>query len=271
MPHEMESDRYLLAGRRPWHCGMHCRPAWIQLPTAGSRRASLALVGDYLYFGKTGVALESVTGWLAVPVIGSIGGLLGGLFSRGLILASQGFPGRIGGWIKAHPVVVALLCGFAIALCGLASGGSIFGTGYAQARSLLESGDGAVPHAFGLWKFAATFLSAASGVPGGIFSPCLATGAGLGFLFSPLFAGVPIAALVLLGMVSYFAGVVQAPLTAFVIVTEMTGDHAMIVPLMAAAFTAQACSRWVCHDGVYHALASRYRREAEQPSKVKGT
>ena len=223
---------------------------------------SLAIVGDYLYFGTTSVAISSAMGWLAVAAMGIAGGLLGGLFSRGLILFSRGLPGGIGRWLKAHPVIFAFLCGLAVALCGLASGGSIFGTGYAQARGLLE-GSGGAPQAFGAWKLAATFLSAVSGVPGGIFSPCLATGAGLGFLAAPVFAGVPLAALVLLGMVSYFAGVVQAPLTAFVIVTEMTGDHAMIVPLMAAALIAQACSRLVCHDGIYHALAQRYRREGE--------
>ncbi len=224
---------------------------------------SLAMVGDYLYFGTTIVAIGSLAGWFAVAILGVAGGLLGGLFSRGLILFSEGLPGSVGAWLKAHPVIVALACGLAVALCGLASGGTVFGTGYAQARSLLEGG-GTGPLSFGLWKFAASFLSAISGVPGGIFSPCLATGAGLGFLFSPLFAGVPAAALILLGMVSYFSGVVQAPLTAFVIVSEMTGDHAMVVPLMAAAFIAQACSRLVCREGVYHALAGRYRREAEK-------
>ena len=35
-------------------------------------------------------------------------------------------------------------------------------------------------------------------------------------------------AVVLLGMVSYFTGVVQAPITAFVIVEEMTGNHDML-------------------------------------------
>ena len=39
-------------------------------------------------------------------------------------------------------------------------------------------------------------------------------------------------------MVGYFSGVVQSPLTAFVIVMEMTDDHAMLVPLMATALVA---------------------------------
>jgi chloride channel protein, CIC family len=223
---------------------------------------SLAIVGDYLYFGTTSVALGSLAGSVAVPVIGAAGGLAGGIFSRGLILLSGGLPGRVGKWVGLHPVWFASGCGLAVALCGFASGGSVFGTGYAQARGLLE-GSGHVPLAFGFWKFASTFLSAASGVPGGIFSPCLSTGAGLGYLFSAVFPSMPLAALNLLGMVSYFTGVVQAPITAFVIVSEMTGDHAMIVPLMASAFIAQACSRMVCHDGIYHALAARFRREAE--------
>ena len=65
-------------------------------------------------------------------------------------------------------------------------------------------------------------------------------------------------------MVSYFAGVGQAPITAFVIVTEMTNNHAMMVPVMAAALIAYATSRLVCPEGVYHALARNFMRaEAE--------
>jgi len=220
---------------------------------------SIAFLGDYLYFGTTDVFLGSFAGWLAVPVCGIIGGSLGGLFSRCLVLFAHGLPGRLGGWLKANPVLFALICGLGVALCGLASGGSIFGTGYAQAKGLLE-GTGAVPGLFGLWKLAATVLSAVSGIPGGIFSPSLAAGAGIGASMASLFPGVPVGAIVLLGMVSYFTGVVQAPITAFVIVTEMTNDHAMLVPLMAAAFIAHGVSRLICKEGVYHALAANYRR-----------
>jgi H+/Cl- antiporter ClcA len=69
--------------------------------------------------------------------------------------------------------------------------------------------------------------------------------------------------MMLLGMVAYFAGVVQAPITAFAIVTEMTNNHAMVVPLMATALIAQATSRVICPEGIYHALAKGFLRQAE--------
>jgi len=54
--------------------------------------------------------------------------------------------------------------------------------------------------------------------------------------------------------------VVQAPITAFVIVTEMTDDHALVVPLMIAALLGYGASRAVCPEGVYHALAHNFVR-----------
>ena len=75
----------------------------------------------------------------------------------------------------------------------------------------------------------------------------------------------------LLGMVSYFAGVVQAPITAFVIVTEMTDNHAMVVPLMAAALIAHFVSRMICEEGIYHALAKGFIERATRPREGEGT
>jgi chloride channel protein, CIC family len=49
-----------------------------------------------------------------------------------------------------------------------------------------------------------------------------------------------------------------APITAFVIVTEMTDNHAMVIPLMAAAFIAYASSRWISPEGIYHALSKSF-------------
>ena len=126
-----------------------------------------------------------------------------------------------------------------VALCGIVSSDMVYGTGYQQVKAALESGS-ALPHSFGILKLLATALTAVSGIPGGIFAPSLAVGAGIGSEVAQLFHGAPIAPIMILGMVAYFAGVVQAPITAFVIVTEMTDNHAMMVPLMATALIASS-------------------------------
>ncbi|HEX2592546.1 MAG TPA: chloride channel protein, partial [Rhizomicrobium sp.] len=51
---------------------------------------------------------------------------------------------------------------------------------------------------------------------------------------------------------------VQAPITAFVIVTEMTDNHAMVIPLMCAALIGYGASKIVCPEGIYHALAKGF-------------
>lgn len=219
---------------------------------------SLSLQGDYTYFGTTHAVLGGTfQGWLAVPLLGVLGGLLGGGFSRVLILFGAGLPGRAGALLKRHPVSFAALCGLAVAVCGLLSDGAVFGTGYTQARGLVQ-GTSAVPDDFGLLKLIATVASSISGIPGGIFAPSLAVGAGLGGNVANLLSGAPAQALVVLGMVAYFSGVVQAPITAFVIVTEMTNDHALVLPLMLTSVIGFAASKLVCPQGVYHALAHNF-------------
>ncbi|HEY1631006.1 MAG TPA: chloride channel protein [Rhizomicrobium sp.] len=226
---------------------------------------SLALYGNYAYFGSTGAMLATGTDWLSIPICGVLGGLLGGLFARMLIFMAKGVPGEIGGWIKRHPVVFAIACGLGVAACGLLSGNQIFGTGYIHVRAALH-GTKPLDWSFAPLKFAASVLSAVSGIPGGIFSPSLSVGAGLGADVARFFPGAPVGAIVLIGMVAYFAGVVQAPITSFVIVSEMTDNHKMLVPLMAAALIATACSKLVCHEGLYQALAQNYLDATPQPS-----
>ena len=218
---------------------------------------SVAFLGDYTYFGTTSVALHGLIGWAALPVCAVLGGLFGGLFSRILIEFARGLPGAAGRTIKRHPILFAMLCGLLAAICGIASHSTVYGTGYAEVKTLLEHGV-PVPQSFSVLKFVATALASISGVPGGIFSPSLAVGAGLGFNLASLLPEVPMNALILLGMVSYFTGVVQAPITAVVIVAEMTDDHAMVLPLMVAALIAYGTSRLVCAEGVYHALARNF-------------
>jgi H+/Cl- antiporter ClcA len=225
--------------------------------------ASLALLGDYTYFGHSAAVLQHPVDWLAVPLCGVAGGAAGGLFSLGVVAVSRGLPGAVGRWIKGHPVAFAALCGVLVALAGLASGGAVHGTGYTEAKHLLE-GSGGVPQSFGVLKFLATLLSTVSGIPGGIFSPSLAVGAGLGADLARLMPGTPVGAVVLLAMVAYFSGVVQAPITAFVIVLEMTDSSAMTVPLMAAALIAYGTARVLGTPAIYHALSRDFlRRQAE--------
>ena len=227
---------------------------------------SLALAGNYAYFGSSAMSLASGTDWLAVPLCGVVGGLAGGLFSRIVIATARGFKNPLGRMIKGHPLWFAFACGIAVAICGLVSDDTIYGTGYEQVKTALEHGS-PLPRDFGVLKLLATSFAAISGIPGGIFSPSLAVGAGIGSNIASFFHDAPLGAIMLLGMVSYFAGVVQAPITAFVIVTEMTDNHGMVVPLMAAALIAHVISRMICEEGIYHALAKGFVERAAPPAQ----
>ncbi|QOZ77808.1 chloride channel protein [Bradyrhizobium sp. CCBAU 53351] len=226
---------------------------------------SLALAGNYAYFGSSAMSLGRGADWLAVPLCGVIGGLAGGLFSRIVIAMARGFSNPLGRAIKGHPLWFAFACGIAVAICGLVSGDTIYGTGYDQVKTALEHG-APLPRDFGVLKLLATTFAAISGIPGGIFSPSLAVGAGIGSNVAAFFHDAPLGAIMLLGMVSYFAGVVQAPITAFVIVTEMTDNHGMVVPLMGAALIAHVTSRMICEEGIYHALAKGFVERATRPA-----
>jgi H+/Cl- antiporter ClcA len=223
---------------------------------------ALAIQGDYTYFGTTKAALPFGPGWLAVAILGVVGGIAGGLFGRVTLLFARGLPGRIGGAIRRHPIAFGALCGLGVALCGLASGSTVYGTGYEEARAMLHGTDTGHP-AYAPLKFLATVFSSISGIPGGLFAPSLSVGAGMGVWLHGLFADVPIGALVLIGMTAYLTGTLQAPITAFVIVTEMTQDHAMMIPLMVTALIADAVSKLICREGLYHALAATILEKAE--------
>ncbi|MFH0933590.1 MAG: chloride channel protein [Pseudomonadota bacterium] len=225
---------------------------------------SLALLGNYSYFGRTSETLTFGSEWNVVIVCGILGGLLGGGFSRILIEVNKGLLGRMGAWMRAKPVTFAAVCGLAVALVGLASGGSTYGSGYNEAKSLLAGND-ALPESFGLLKMVATTVSYISGIPGGIMAPTLSAGAGLGANIAHFFTSVPVGATIILGMVAYFSGVTQAPITAFVIVMEMRDNHEMILPLMAAAFIAKVCSRLVCPTPLFLTMSKNFIGKQSPP------
>jgi len=227
--------------------------------------ATVAITGGGSYFGHNNAMLPVGSAWLAVVVCAIFGGLFGGLFSRLLLAAAYGLPGHAGRFVRKRPMAFAALCGLALAALGLASGGATYGTGYAQARALV-AGSADLPSYFFPLKLMATVVSYVSGIPGGIFAPSLAVGAGLGRVIAYALPHAPAGAVVLLGMVSYFSGVVQAPLTSAVIVMELTDNQDMKIPLLAASFLAYGASRIVCRHALYGALARRFLQAVEGPA-----
>lgn len=235
--------------------------------------AALGLSGSYTYFGEASAAPMMMRDWLLVLVCGIGGGVLGAAFSGMALFAGR----HIRRWAQArtplHLVALAGGCGLLIAIIGIACGGSTFGTGYEQARSAVEGE--ALPAYFFVGKLASSFLSMISGIPGGIFAPSLAIGAGLGSTIGSLM-GTSIALAAILGMAGYFSGVVQAPMTAFVIILEMTGDHEAVIPIMAVAMIGYLTSRLLSREPLYHGLsrvfitaAVRARRAADGGSTMR--
>lgn len=214
--------------------------------------ASLALTGPYSYFGVVHQTAQFPGDWPLVVACGVTGGLFGGLFSRLVLSLTRRIrnlkrPGRV-----PRLALIALGAGLVVAGIGIVTGGMTFGTSYEQAHAAV--GGEALPWYFFPGKFVVTLASTVSGIPGGLFAPSLAVGAGLGSVLG-LILGSAGGLAAVLGMAGYFAGVVQAPMTAFVIILEMTGNHDNVVPVMAAAMLGYGTSRLVSPDPLYHALS----------------
>jgi len=103
----------------------------------------------------------------------------------------------------------------------------------------------------------ATTFTLGSGNSGGVFAPSLFTGAVLGGAMGHLFAylfpdlGLNTGACALVGMAALFSATARAPLTAMLIVFEMSNDYFMILPLMVAGVTASYFSQWLHPESIY--------------------
>ncbi len=229
---------------------------------------SLGLLGNYTYFGLTSATAATWRDWLTVIACGGLGGLAGGAF--GLLLLEISRLAR--SWIAAGPprrfAIFALACGAIVAITGILTHGATFGTGYAEARSAIEGYP--ISWIFGPAKFIAGLATAISGIPGGIFAPSLAVGAGLGRLIGAVCDPQAVSLAAVLGMAGYFAGVVQAPITAFVIILEMTGNTNNVIPLMLAAVLGFGASKLVAPSPLYHTLAKNFypKEEEAKPTLV---
>jgi H+/Cl- antiporter ClcA len=227
---------------------------------------AVALMGNYRYFGVSKAIFSMDLSLIASMLIcGILGGFLGGVFSQSLIIGNR----LIRPWITRYPLRVTCLLGLIIAYIGFLSDHTSFGTGYSAAYQIV-SGEGEVDELFPVYKFLATLGTYLSGIPGGIFAPSLATGAGIGQNLAHLIPLAPASFMILVGMVAYFSGVIQAPLTAMVIVLEMTANENMIFPLMITAFVASGVSSLVCPRPLYRALADDFLHADTQQQAKQG-
>lgn len=227
---------------------------------------SLGLLGNYSYFGSTSVTLSWPSGVLPVLAAGVLGGLAGGLFGRLLLGTVEWLPATAARLRETRPYVFAALAGLVVALLGIVGGGVVFGTGYEETRIAIEQGT-PLPVLSGVAKALATWLSFAAGVPGGVFAPSLGVGAGLGSDLSWAFPDIPRSAVMLLVMVAYLAAMSQAPITASIIVMEMSRNANMMIPLMAAAVIGHLISRAINPQPLFFTLASRLLPELEPLTK----
>jgi len=215
---------------------------------------AVSVYGNATYFGRIRVDQFSLALLWPGLLLAVACGLAGGLFARVLLLSVRGDSAdRFSRWRQRSPVAFAAACGLVLAVIGLVSHGSTFGTGYAASRAMLDGEHHAEP-LYTLLKFMATWITAWAGVPGGIFAPALSIGGSLGNDIAQLthYANAP--TLIALGMAGFLAAVTQAPLTAFIIVMEMVDGHALVLSLMASTMVASGVSRLLCVP-LYQALA----------------
>lgn len=239
---------------------------WQRLVLIGVLAAGFLVVaveGNNPYFGVFAGAPLAQNMVMWIVICGALNGALGGIFARLLGKGPAGAaPLSWRAWIRAHPIWTAFIMGLALAVIGLATAGSVYGTGYGAAADLLNGKD-SVPAGFGLAKLAATVASYWAGIPGGIFTPALTTGAGIGHHIWELAGeGVDQRVLVLVSMAAFLAAATQAPLTASVVVMEMTGSQPMLFWLLVGSLLASGVSRQFCPQPFYHLAAGRFRRQA---------
>ena len=90
----------------------------------------------------------------------------------------------------------------------------------------------------------------------------------MGFTLAKLFHLVNLRACALIGMVAFFSGVVQAPLTGVIIIMEMTDQSMLIVPFMVAAFVAHGTGKLIMPVPIYRFLALAEKNNRGKNSAV---
>lgn len=207
--------------------------------------------------------------WILYIVLGMIAGVAASLYNRsilGALTLAERF-NRVPVEAKAAAIgaVVGVIGWFAPNLIG--GGDNI-------TQSLLAGGVAvsAIPLGF-LVRFCLGPASYAARTPGGLFAPLLVLGAQLGLICGALCAvlfphlGIEPEAFAVVGMAAFFTGIVQAPVTGIVLVTEMTAAFTTLLPMLAACFAAMLVAHLLRTTPIYDALLEKVIKDAHsQPS-----
>lgn len=162
-----------------------------------------------------------------------------------------------------RPALGGLLVGaIALSMFWMTGNYHVFGTGYATVTSILTAAPEQFAGMLGLLlllavaKPLATSITVGSGGGGGMFSVSLYQGVVLGGLagwglWSLFPGGVSPAAYALIGMAAFYAAATRATLTAIVMLTELTRDYAIVLPVMLAGVVADAVSVRLSRESLY--------------------
>ncbi|MBN1427219.1 MAG: chloride channel protein [Anaerolineae bacterium] len=219
--------------------------------------ARVILGSEYAFPVPKPYAIHSLWEYGVYAVLGVLAALVAALYVRTLYGAEDAFEKQklIPEWLQ--PAVGGMLLGLMVLAYPLVFPmlhfdvvPQVFGGGYAPIAAAL-SNQVILLAALALifLKMAATNLTLGSGGSGGIFAPSLFMGAMLGVVVGTvagqLFPGMvaPPGAYSLVGMAAVFAGAAHAPVTALIILFEITGDYQIILPLMLTVVITTLLSR----------------------------
>lgn len=211
-------------------------------------------------------ALPTTTGpqFAAYALVGIACGLCAPLF-LGLLDRSRRFVARLPGSL----IVKMALGGLIVGVISLRVP-DVWGNGYLTINAILaDRWLGEALLLLLLCKVAATAVTVGSGAIGGVFTPTLFVGSALGALVAQALAVLlpdiapPPAAGAAVAMGAFLAATTQAPLTAILMVLEMTAVYTLTLPLMMACVVAYLVVRVLRVPSIYAASEKRRRRDAE--------
>ncbi|WP_344439016.1 chloride channel protein [Kitasatospora nipponensis] len=212
-----------------------------------------AAFGDTPFLQLPALGVHHLSQYLLFALLGVIAGAVGVGFTRILYWIEDACDWAWRGPEWARPAVGGLLLGLLLLVLP-----QMYGVGYPVLENAVN---GTYVIGFLLLllvaKIAATSLTIGIGGSGGVFAPSLFMGAMLGSAFGltagHLFPGAvgPVGAYGLIGMGAVFAGAARAPITAVIILFELTGEYTIILPLMTAIVLATGVSRALSRDTIY--------------------